>query len=83
LTVLARENDAKGWKQKWDETINSDIKVALENLREYFTDNGILKSAESMAKKYTDAAQNNLSIIPKEKRGQLEQLTEFVWKRKK
>ena len=83
LTVLARENDVKGWKEKWDETINSDIKVALENLRKYFIDNGILESAENMAKKYTEAAQNNLLIIPKEKRGQLEQLTEFVWKRKK
>ena len=83
LTVLARENDVKGWKEKWDETINSNIKVALENLRKYFIDNGILESAENMAKKYTEAAQNNLLIVPKEKRGQLEQLTEFVWKRKK
>ena len=83
LTVLARENDAKGWKQKWDETINSDIKIALENLREYFVDNGILESANNMAKNYIEAAQNNLLIIPKTKRGQLEQLTEFIWKREK
>lgn len=83
LTVLARENDAIRWKQKWDETINSDIETALENLRDYFSENGILESAKNMAKKYTEAAQNNLLIIPKEKREQLEQLTEFVWKRKK
>ena len=83
LTVLARENDAKGWKKIWDETINSDIKAALEKLRAYFDENGILESAKNMAKKYTEAAQKNLEIIPKERRAQLEQLTEFVWKRKK
>ena len=83
LTVLARQNDAVGWKQQWNETLNSDIKIALEKFREYFEENGILESAENMAKKYTEAAQNNLRIIPKEKRAQLEQLTEFVWKRKK
>ena len=83
LTVLARQNDALGWKQQWDGILNSDIQIALEKLRTYFENNGILKSAKNMAKKYTDAAQNNLQIIPEEKRIQLEQLTEFVWKRKK
>jgi len=83
LTVLARQNDEIGWKQIWDETKNRDIQVTIEKLREYFDENGILKSAKNMAKKYTEAAKNNLQIIPKEKRAQLEQLTEFVWKRKK
>ena len=83
LTVLARQNDAIGWKQQWDGIVNSDIQVALEKLREYFRNSGILALAQNMAKSYTEAAQNNLQIIPKEKRAQLEQLTEFVWKRKK
>ncbi len=36
-----------------------------------------------MVQNYTEAAQKNLLIIPKDKRIQLDQLTEFVWKRKK
>jgi geranylgeranyl pyrophosphate synthase len=83
LTVLARQNDAIGWKQNWEEIMNNDLKLAIEKFRIYFENNGILKSANNMAKKYTEAAQNNLQIIPKEKRAKLEQLTEFVWKRKK
>jgi len=83
LTVLARQNDAIGWKQQWDGIVNSDIQVTLEKLRDYFRNSGILVSAQNMAKSYTEAAQKNLQIIPKEKRAQLEQLTEFVWKRKK
>ncbi len=83
LTVLAREKDPQGWKRKWEEIKDCDIQEALSNLREYFINNSVLESAEQMAKKYTDVAQKNLLIIPKEKRKQLEQLTEFVWKRKK
>ncbi len=83
LTVLARQNDAIGWKQNWEEIMNNDLQVAIKKFRIYFENNGILKSAKNIAKKYTEAAQNNLQIIPKEKRTQLEQLTEFVWKRKK
>lgn len=83
LTVLARQNDPVGWKQKWEEIMNNDLQVAIEKFRIYFEDNGILEAAKNMAKKYTEAAQNNLQIIPKEKRAKLEQLTEFVWKRKK
>ncbi len=83
LTVLARQNDAIGWKQNWEEIMNNDLQLAIKKFRIYFENNGILKSAKNIAKKYTEAAQNNLQIIPKEKRTQLEQLTEFVWKRKK
>lgn len=83
LTVLARQNDPVGWKQKWAEIMNNDLQVAIKKFRIYFEDNGILEAAKDMAKKYTGDAQNNLRIIPKEKRAQLEQLTEFVWKRKK
>jgi len=83
LTVLARENEAKGGKKRGEDKIKRDSKVALEKLREYFDENGIVESAKNMAKKYTEAAQKNFEIIPKEKRTQLEQLTEFVWKRKK
>lgn len=83
LTVLARQNDPVGWKQKWEEIMNNDLQVAIKKFRIYFEDNGILEAAKDMAKKYTGDAQNNLRIIPKEKRAQLEQLTEFVWKRKK
>lgn len=83
LTVLARQNDAIGWKQKWEKIMNNDLQLAIEKFRIYFKKNGILKSAKNMAKKYTEVAQNNLRIIPKEKRAQLEQLTEFVWKREK
>lgn len=83
LTVLARQNDPVGWKQKWEEIMNNDLQVAIKKFRIYFEDNGILEAAKDMAKEYTEAAQNNLRIIPKEKRAQLEQLTEFVWKRKK
>lgn len=83
LTVLARQNDPVGWKQKWVEIMNNDLQVAIKKFRIYFEDNGILEAAKDMAKKYTEAAQNNLRIIPKDKREQLEQLTEFVWKRKK
>lgn len=83
LTVLARQNDPVGWKQKWAEIMNNDLQVAIKKFRIYFEDNGILEAAKDMAKEYTEAAQNNLRIIPKEKRAQLEQLTEFVWKRKK
>ena len=83
LTVLARQNDALGWKQQWDGILNNDIQIALEKLRTYFENGGILESAKNMAKKYTESAQKNLQIIPEEKRIQLEQLTEFVWKRKK
>ncbi len=63
--------------------INSDIQIALEKLRAYFENSGILELAQNMAKKYTESAQNNLQIIPSEKRVQLEQLTEYVWKREK
>lgn len=83
LTVLARQNDPVGWKQKWEEIMNNDLQVAIKKFRIYFEDNGILEAAKDMAKKYTGDAQNNLRIIPKDKREQLEQLTEFVWKRKK
>ncbi len=83
LTVLARQKDSNVWKQKWNEIQGHDIQEALEKLRKYFIDNGVLESAEQMAKEYTEAAQKNLLIIPQEKRKQLEQLTEFVWKRKK
>lgn len=83
LTVLARQKDSIVWKQKWNETQDCDIQEALEKLREYFINNGILGSAEQMAKEYTEAAQKNLLIISKEERYQLDQLTEFVWKRKK
>lgn len=83
LTILARQYDIKGWEEQWNETLTCDVQIALEKLRTYFENSGILKSAENMAKEYTEAAQNNLRIIPKEKRAQLEQLTEFVWKRKK
>ncbi len=83
LTVLARQNDKDIWKQKWEEIMNNDIQSAIKKFRIYFEKNGILDSAKNMAKKYTETAQNNLQIIPKEKRTQLEQLTEFVWKRKK
>ena len=83
LTVLARQNDPKGWKQQQNRIANSDIKEALENIRGYFIENGILEEAKKMTRIYTESAQNNLLIIPKEKRTQLEQLTEFVWKRKK
>lgn len=83
LTVLARQNDAVSWKQKWEEIMNNDLLLAIEKFRIYFEKNSILESAKNMTKKYTEAAQNNLQIIPKEKRAQLEQLTEFVWKREK
>jgi len=83
LTVLARQNDAIAWKQKWEKIMDSDIHAAIKYFRAYFKNNGILESAKNMAKQYTEAAHSNLRIIPKEKRTQLEQLTEFVWKRKK
>ncbi len=83
LTVLARQNDAVSWKQKWEEIMNNDLLLAIKKFRIYFEKNSILESAKNMTKKYTEAAQNNLQIIPKEKRAQLEQLTEFVWKREK
>ena len=83
LTVLARQNNAVRWKQKWEEIMNNDLQLAIEKFRIYFEKNSILELAKNMAKKYTETAQNNLRIIPKEKRAQLEQLTEFVWKREK
>jgi len=83
LTVLARQKDSNEWKQKWNEIQECDIQKSLEKLQKYFIDNGVLESAEKIAKEYTEAAQKNLLIIPLEKRKQLEQLTEFVWKRKK
>ena len=83
LTVLARQNDVVSWKQKWEEIMNNEIQLAIKKFRIYFKKNGILELAKNMAKKYTEAAHNNLQIIPIEKRTQLEQLTEFVWKREK
>ncbi len=63
--------------------MNNDIQLAIKKFRIYFEKNGVLDLAKNMAKKYTETAQNKLQIIPKEKRAQLEQLTEFVWKREK
>jgi len=83
LAVLARQQDSIGWKKQWEGIVNNDIQIALESLRYYFENSGILESATNMAKQYTEAAQNNLKIIPKENRTQLDQLTEFVWQRKK
>ena len=83
LTVLARQNDAPNWQKMWDAINQKDIDEALIELRGYFEDTGILKEATRIAQDYTEAAQNNLNIIPKESRAHLEQLTEYVWKRKK
>jgi geranylgeranyl pyrophosphate synthase len=60
-----------------------DIDQALIELRKYFTETGVLDSAKNLVQKYTLEAQNNLEVIPKDKRAHLEQLTEYVWKRKK
>lgn len=83
LTVLARQHNSVLWKEKWEKVLNMDIDVTLPELRDYFERNGILQSAKLMAQNYTEAAQKDLEIIPKNKRIHLEQLTEFVWKRKK
>ena len=83
LTVLARQNDATGWKNIWENILKNDIDSALEKLRNYFEEKGILDAAKQMTKEYTEFAQKKLQIIPDEKRAQLNQLTEFVWKRKK
>lgn len=83
LTVLSRQKDEKEWKEKWNSLKNIDVQLALSDLRSYFENKGILDSAKEMVKNYTEAAQKDLTIIPKIKRTHLEQLTEFVWKRKK
>jgi len=83
LTVLARQNNTELWNDKWKSVKNADVETALTELREYFKEDGILQSAKLMVQKYTEAAQKDLEIIPKNKRIHLEQLTEFVWKRKK
>jgi len=83
LNVLARQNDGIEWERKQEEIIGNDIESALKIIRIYFEEKGILESAKKMVRNYTEAAQKNLMIIPKEKRIQLDQLTEFVWKRKK
>jgi len=83
LTVLARQKDSVEWKEKWEEIRKKNMPIAFKKLRTYFNENGILDAAKMMAKDYTDTAQNSLKIIPTGKRTQLEQLTEFVWKREK
>jgi len=83
LTILARENDQEGWLHKWKSVGEMDIDQALIELRKFFTDTGVLASAKNLVQKYTEEAQNNLEVIPKERRAHLEQLTEYVWKRKK
>lgn len=83
LTVLARQNDTASWQKMWDSVNSKGIDEALIILREYFDETGILQEAKQIAQNYTEAAQKNLNIIPKENRAHLEQLTEFVWKRKK
>jgi len=83
LTVLAGQKNSVKWKDKWKEIKKDSMQIAFKKLRTYFDENGILDAAKTMAKDYTNTAQNNLKIIPTEKRIQLEQLTEFVWKRKK
>jgi len=83
LTVLARQQDSESWKKKWESLFKTDVEKALHELREYFTELGILDTAKDIAQKYTEAAQIDLKVIPQNKRIHLEQLTEFVWKRKK
>jgi len=83
LTILAREKDEEGWLKKWKSVGKLDIDEALSELRKYFTESGVLDSANDIVQKYTEEAQKNLEIIPKDKRAHLEQLTEYVWKRKK
>jgi geranylgeranyl diphosphate synthase type II len=83
LTVLARKQDADSWHKKWESILKMNIGKALPELREYFTESGVLDLAKDITQKYTEDAQNDLKVIPKNKRIHLEQLTEFVWKRKK
>ena len=63
--------------------MQSNVDEAISQLRKYFDENGILSQAEGIVKSYTKSAQEDLEIIPQNKRNQLDQLTEFVWKRKK
>jgi len=83
LNVLARQYDSVEWEKIRKKIMKNDIESALKIIRFYFEENGILESAKKMVQNYTEAAQKNLLIIPKDKRIQLDQLTEFVWKRKK
>ncbi len=83
LTVLARQNNASNWQKMWDSVNQKEIDEALIELRNYFETTGILEEAKLIAQNYTEAAQKNLNIIPKDNRAHLEQLTEYVWKRKK